>query len=337
MNTEIASSNADSEAPQMLCLPKNQPKYGISNWPKIWASADMIGSVRFRWNIYLTIQAGTLAAIEFERYEFVLRLLVPSLFLHYFFSTSPSLVVPTLSFWITHHLKLQYEALFLRPIGRNFTHRSWPPGVQMIMECYHELMNYSKILQSSPLKRWAMGGELRTKNSYTMPPSLQDFLIGKRRTNAYTIQIWYLLLSFIFLLTVLRLANLLYCKCMQSRRSGSTHTEIHSTAPYPTSHLRRFPLAIVNSYRVIVLRCAVRLNVGTSYTLSVAEVCLTLAYIIALFTWTFINSAFSLCFVLSAPADLIFAYRLSDTRDYTQQLALKDRSSTHCIGVIEPQ
>ncbi|KAK0451298.1 FAD-binding domain-containing protein [Desarmillaria tabescens] len=51
--------------------------------------------------------------------------------------------------------------------------------------------------------------------------------------------------------------------------------------------LSRLPLALVNYWRVLSFR--VHIGVG-SYTLNLAEVFLTCAYIVALFTWEFINS-----------------------------------------------
>jgi ferric-chelate reductase len=113
-----------------------------------------------------------------------------------------------------------------------------------------------------------------------------------QRTNTYTTQVWYFLACFIFLVAALRLASVLHSKYSRGRRSSRADPETISSTPSSALQLRRFPLAVINTYRILALRCTVRVNIGTFYTLNIAEVCLTLAYIVALFTWTFINSTF---------------------------------------------
>jgi hypothetical protein len=126
-----------------------------------------------------------------------------------------------------------------------------------------------------------------------------DQAIRKQRTHTYPIQVWYFLVWVIFLVAVLRLASRFHSKYARGRRSGNTNSEANGCSPSPSPHLRHIPLAIVNTYRIIVVRWAVQINVGTSYTLNIAEMALTFAYIIAIFTWTFINSTF--CFPFCSP------------------------------------
>ena len=54
----------------------------------------------------------------------------------------------------------------------------------------------------------------------------------------------------------------------------------------------KVPQIVMNVYRVIAFRST--LDIGESYTLSVAEVLVTCAYIAALFVWSFIDSEKSL-------------------------------------------
>ncbi|KAH9944667.1 iron reductase [Amylocystis lapponica] len=80
----------------------------------------------------------------------------------------------------------------------------------------------------------------------------------------------------------------------QRRRRSSTRgpstTEAQTNVMHTTRSfsLRRLPLAIANAYRVFAFRWT--LQVGESYTLNMAEVFVTCAYIIALFVWAFINT-----------------------------------------------
>jgi hypothetical protein len=51
--------------------------------------------------------------------------------------------------------------------------------------------------------------------------------------------------------------------------------------------IRRLPLAIANAYRVLAFRTTFTIG---PFSLNLAEVALTIAYIVVLFVWTFINS-----------------------------------------------
>ena len=52
--------------------------------------------------------------------------------------------------------------------------------------------------------------------------------------------------------------------------------------------LRNVPTAVINAYRVVAFRWT--LEIGQSYTLNLAEVFVTVAYIVALFSWEFLGS-----------------------------------------------
>jgi hypothetical protein len=114
--------------------------------------------------------------------------------------------------------------------------------------------------------------------------------------------------AFIGLCTLCQLASYLYIRFfLRNRNASSPSSRLQSSDPekkwkqpagafFPSAaltarrSLRRIPIAILNSYRVI----AFRMNVTffSSYTVNFAEVFVTIAYLAALFTWTFINSEY---------------------------------------------
>ncbi|KAK0471162.1 iron reductase, partial [Armillaria novae-zelandiae] len=97
----------------------------------------------------------------------------------------------------------------------------------------------------------------------------------------YPHQLWWLVSSFIAFVAVCQFISFVVGK--YQARSKSTPVAMESNK----IRLSRLPLALVNYWRVI----SYRVNIGIgSYTLNLAEVFLTCAYIVALFTWEFINS-----------------------------------------------
>ncbi|KAI0746278.1 iron reductase [Daedaleopsis nitida] len=108
----------------------------------------------------------------------------------------------------------------------------------------------------------------------------------------YPHHLWWLIATFIALIAISQLASWAI-STRSSRaplRKEATDAEI---GRYPPASNRRFswrhlPSALANAFRVVAFRWS--LNIGTSYTLNFAEVAVTCAYIIALFTWTFINT-----------------------------------------------
>ncbi|KAG1731763.1 ferric reductase NAD binding domain-containing protein [Suillus lakei] len=95
----------------------------------------------------------------------------------------------------------------------------------------------------------------------------------------YPEQVWYTIAAFLFVVG-----------CFQwGRRHYESDEETATTnnIQYKFS-LRRIPLAIINVYRVIAFRWT--LEIGQSYTLNVAEVFVTVAYIVLLLIYAFINT-----------------------------------------------
>ncbi|KAF7980574.1 hypothetical protein HWV62_37747 [Athelia sp. TMB] len=117
-----------------------------------------------------------------------------------------------------------------------------------------------------------------------------DRTLRKQRTAEYPIQMWYFLACFIALVGALRLASRLWSLSTRQKRAYSADSESQGSTSGSRINLRRLPVAVLNTYRIIALRWTVRVNLGTVYTLNMADVAVTCAYIIAVFTWTFINT-----------------------------------------------
>ncbi|KAH7909461.1 ferric reductase NAD binding domain-containing protein [Hygrophoropsis aurantiaca] len=137
-----------------------------------------------------------------------------------------------------------------------------------------------------------------------------DKILRNQRFNLYPLQAWYCLALFIFLVGCFQWGALLHSKFIRHGRQsehravdrlGKTMTSGHhkdkdaeagaGRQEVPTRHgvsFRRVPLAIINAYRVVAFRWT--LKIGQSYTLSVAEVSISIAYIAFLLIWTFINT-----------------------------------------------
>ena len=64
--------------------------------------------------------------------------------------------------------------------------------------------------------------------------------------------------------------------------------ESFATSRSSSVSIRRLPLALLNAYRVIAFRWT--LHVGETLCLNTAEITLTVAYIVYMYVWTFINS-----------------------------------------------
>ncbi|EMD32363.1 hypothetical protein CERSUDRAFT_118730 [Gelatoporia subvermispora B] len=123
-----------------------------------------------------------------------------------------------------------------------------------------------------------------------------DKALRSQRSEVYPHQVWYLVGSFIALVALFHwvswVATQLSKKSRLPRGRATAHAQDVEAGAQPTKptqfSVRRLPLALVNLYRVVAFRCT--LQIGSSYTLNLAEVFLTCAYIVALFTWNFINT-----------------------------------------------
>jgi len=128
-------------------------------------------------------------------------------------------------------------------------------------------------------------------------PANPDKVISNARIIDYPHQLWFFIASFIALVACLQFISFLHGKYSRknTRRTASSAVDPEAS-PNQTStvhshgqlQLRRLPIAIINTFRIIAFRTT--LNIGQSYTLNLAEIAITIMYISALFTWGFINS-----------------------------------------------
>ncbi|KAG2057927.1 hypothetical protein BDR06DRAFT_987850 [Suillus hirtellus] len=118
-----------------------------------------------------------------------------------------------------------------------------------------------------------------------MPPSSDQFseadltLFDDENTK-YPEQVWYTLAAFLFVIG-----------CFQWGLRGHHGFDEETTTTngvHQKFSLRRIPLAVINFYRVVAFRWT--LEIGQSYTLNMAEVFVTVAYIVLLLIYAFINT-----------------------------------------------
>ncbi|KAH7904528.1 hypothetical protein BJ138DRAFT_1130916, partial [Hygrophoropsis aurantiaca] len=118
-----------------------------------------------------------------------------------------------------------------------------------------------------------------------LPPpgtlAFEDVIISLGRSNLYPRQAWYCLGIFIFV-------GMFPVDVNSALQNGRDAEGARDGGPCHGSSLARMPLAFVNAYRVIAFRWT--LNIGKSYTISLAEVFVGLAYIALLITWLLINT-----------------------------------------------
>ena len=117
------------------------------------------------------------------------------------------------------------------------------------------------------------------------------------RDSHYLNQLWWAIAAFIALVAVCQFVSWVVSR-LRARRAppmtekGAAQAEAGgSRAVTRRFSWRNIPSAIVNAYRVIAFRWT--LNIGDEYTLNMAEVVITCLYIVALFTWEFYNSEYS--------------------------------------------
>jgi ferric-chelate reductase len=104
----------------------------------------------------------------------------------------------------------------------------------------------------------------------------------------YPEQVWYTIAAFLFIVGCFQWGSFVHSKFARRRHHDSDEeTATTNDIQYKFS-LRRIPLAIINFYRVVAFRWT--LEIGQSYTLNVAEVFVTVAYIALLLIYAFINS-----------------------------------------------
>jgi hypothetical protein len=99
---------------------------------------------------------------------------------------------------------------------------------------------------------------------------------------------WYFLASLLVFIGTVRYSRLIWHRLVRRTPSPSTIPSSEKTVIQHHASVRRIPTAAVNLFRILAFRSTV--NVGQSFSINLAEVAVTCLYIIALFTWAFINS-----------------------------------------------
>ena len=118
-----------------------------------------------------------------------------------------------------------------------------------------------------------------------MTVTTADTALANHYNEKYPKQVWLLVATFLFLVGVTRCGSIVLRKVFPGRE-GHPDVEADGRVVRHPPSIRRFPLAIVNAYRVLAFRTT--LTIGP-FSLNFAEVVLTIAYIVALFIWSFIN------------------------------------------------
>ncbi|KAH9838053.1 iron reductase [Rhodofomes roseus] len=113
-----------------------------------------------------------------------------------------------------------------------------------------------------------------------------DKALRLARAKGYPREVWYFVACFIFLVAIFQFGSWAVNKL--SKRRARTDTEAGTDTSNGRFTVRNIPRALVNAYRVILFRWT--LEIGSSYTLNMAEVFVSCAYFIALFIWEFINT-----------------------------------------------
>ncbi|OSC98884.1 iron reductase [Trametes coccinea BRFM310] len=110
------------------------------------------------------------------------------------------------------------------------------------------------------------------------------------RNKEYPRQLWWLIASFIALVSLSHFLSVAVAKCSRRRTDGGTTSRPGNTRSSSDHRLswRRLPLALVNAFRVVAFRWT--LPVGQWQSLTFAEVFIVCAYIVALFTWAFVDT-----------------------------------------------
>lgn len=123
----------------------------------------------------------------------------------------------------------------------------------------------------------------------TMKPPLSPDVANWMAHNVlYRNQIWWFFASFIGLVAICQYIAWVGTKAFSSCPSRRGDTEAYVSTRRRQRQWSRLPLACVNYFRVIAFRHTV--DVGDSISVTYAEAFMTVGYIVAVFTWTFINS-----------------------------------------------
>lgn len=124
----------------------------------------------------------------------------------------------------------------------------------------------------------------------TMTP---DKALRVARAKGYPKEVWWFVACFVAVVSFCQFG--VWATNKLSKTLRKVDAEAGTDPSRGRFSVRHIPRALVNAYRVVVFRWT--LNIGSSYTLSIAEVAVSCAYFIAIFIWEFINSSSSPLYV----------------------------------------
>lgn len=114
-------------------------------------------------------------------------------------------------------------------------------------------------------------------------------------------RIWYALAVLIAAISILQLLSWLHSKFfVRASKSRAVKSIWIEDGIPPRRHgmkISRFPLALVNLWRVVAFRLT--LNIGRHFSVNIAEMLLVAGYIALIFGYAFANSQFFFLFILS--------------------------------------
>ena len=106
------------------------------------------------------------------------------------------------------------------------------------------------------------------------------------RAKGYPKEVWWFIACFVAVVSLCQFGS--WAANKLSRTLRKTDAEAGTDPSRGRFSVRHIPRALLNAYRVFAFRCT--LNIGSSYTLNIAELAVSCAYFIAIFIWEFINS-----------------------------------------------
>lgn len=116
-----------------------------------------------------------------------------------------------------------------------------------------------------------------------------DGVVANRYNQEYTYKVWGFVAPLLLLLGVIHHGSVALGMLFPGKKEPSDVETDVRIARHRAS-IRRLPLAIVNAYRVLAFRTTFIIG---PFSLNLAEVALTIAYIVTLFVSSFINSTCS--------------------------------------------
>ena len=142
---------------------------------------------------------------------------------------------------------------------------------------------------SSPPSLSVMDGRMFVPVSASTAEGPTDKSLRVTRNTLYPIQAWYCIALFIFIIAVFQWISFFHSKL--ARRHQTFHNSDPEQVTLHRRHAfswRRIPLGLANAFRVIAFRWT--LEFGNTCSLTIAEVFVTMTYIVFLFLWAFFNS-----------------------------------------------